>query len=51
LRDEKGKPIMAADGRRIDISFSLEASGELAPGGQWASDSGEPVNGYVLTPL
>jgi hypothetical protein len=49
LKDEKGVPIVAP-GRTIDLSFSLEASGELAPGGDWASDTGEPINGYVLTP-
>jgi hypothetical protein len=35
-------------GKTIDISFSLEASGELAPGGNWASDTGNPIIGYVL---
>ena len=49
LKDENGKPILAP-GAKIDLSFSLEASGELAPGKRWASDTGEPVNGYVLTP-
>ena len=36
--------------RRSDISFSLEASGELAPGGQWASNTAEPIRGYYLSP-
>lgn len=49
LTDKAGKPIIAA-GQSIDISFSLEASGELAPGGEWASDTGEPINNYRLTP-
>lgn len=34
-------------GRTIRASFSLEASGELAPGGQWASDTAEPIT-YTL---
>ncbi len=50
LKDEHGKPIVAL-GRTIDLSFSLEASGELAPGRQWASDTGEPIEGYRLLPL
>jgi hypothetical protein len=49
LVDEKKRPIIEL-GEKIDISFSLEASGELAPGGDWASDTGEPIQGYVLTP-
>jgi len=49
LVNERKQPIMAL-GNKIDISFSLEASGELAAGGDWASDTGEPVQGYVLTP-
>lgn len=49
LNDERGRPIMAT-GKTLDLSFSLEASGELAPGQDWASDTGEPIAGYVLTP-
>lgn len=49
LKNERGEPIMAL-GRKLDLSFSLEASGELAPGKRWASDTGEPINGYVLEP-
>jgi acetyl esterase/lipase len=49
LADENGRPIIAP-GSVLDLSFSLEASGELAPGGEWASDTGEPINGYVVTP-
>jgi len=37
-------------GKTIGISISLEASGELAPGGQWASDTGDPILGYYLSP-
>ncbi len=48
---ERGDPIMQL-GRTLDISFSLEASGELQtpPGddGQWASDTAEPIVGYYL---
>ena len=50
LRDEKGAPVVRL-GSKIDLSFSLEASGELALGGAWGSDTGEPINGYHLTPL
>lgn len=42
LNRKNGNPIMKL-GRRIDVSFSLEASSELAPGGQWASDTANPV--------
>lgn len=48
---QRGDPIMAL-GRTIDVSFSLEASGELTtpPGdnGQWASDTAAPIESYVL---
>jgi len=48
---QRGDPIMAL-GRTIDISFSLEASGELTtpPGdnGEWASDTAAPIVGYYL---
>ena len=49
MRDPSGNPIMAL-GKTINISFSLEASGELAPGGTWASDTGDPIVGYYLSP-
>jgi hypothetical protein len=49
LNNEKGEPIIKP-GATIDISVSLEASGEMAPDGQWGSDSGEPIQGYVLEP-
>ncbi len=42
-----GTPIMALE-KKIDISLSLEASGELAAGAAWASDTAEPIAGYVL---
>ena len=38
-------------GKTIDISFSLEASGELhatSGNGQWASDTAQPIVGYYL---
>lgn len=41
------KPIIAL-GKTIGISISLEASGELAPGNTWASDTGNPILGYFL---
>jgi hypothetical protein len=43
------KPIISL-GKTINISLSLEASGELAPGGQWASNTAEPIVGYYLSP-
>lgn len=42
-----GSPIVGL-GDTIDVSFSLEASGELAVGGEWASDTADPIVGYVL---
>jgi hypothetical protein len=47
---ERGDWIMAL-GKTIDVSFSLEASGELhavSGNGQWASDTAEPIVGYYL---
>jgi hypothetical protein len=49
MRDPAGNPIMAV-GKTLNISISLEASGELAPGGEWASDTGDPIVGYYLSP-
>jgi hypothetical protein len=49
LRDQQRRPIVAL-GQKLTISMSLEASGELAPGGHWASNSGAPIRGYVLDP-
>ena len=48
LKDAQGNPIVDV-GKILDLSFSLEASRELAPGGQWASDTADPINGYQLT--
>jgi hypothetical protein len=49
LVDPKGKAIIEL-GRKINVSFSLEASGELAKGGRWASNTAAPIKGYVLEP-
>jgi hypothetical protein len=49
MRDTLDNPIMAL-GKTIDISFSLEASGELASG-DWASDTAAPIVGYFLSPI
>ncbi len=55
LKDQFGNDNVAL-GKTINISFSLEASGELSneatpdnPNGEWASDTGDPIIGYVLT--
>ncbi len=42
-----GNPNMAL-GSILNVSFSLEASGELSPDGEWASDTADPIIGYVL---
>ena len=42
-----GDPIMAL-GKTIDVSFSVEASSEFAAGGEWASDTADPIVGYEL---
>jgi len=49
LVDASGNPVVDV-GSILDLSFSLEASNELAPGGQWASDTADPLNGYHLRP-
>ena len=49
LKDARGQPLVKL-GRKINISMSLEASGELARGKQWASNTGAPIRGYVLEP-
>ena len=41
------KPIITL-GKTVNISISLEASGEMAPGGEWASNTAEPILGYFL---
>ncbi len=51
LKDTGNNPNMAL-GKTLDVSFSLEASGELfaPPGsnGTWASDTGAPIVSYSL---
>jgi hypothetical protein len=47
LKNAASSPNMAL-GKTLDISFSLEASGELAPGGTWASDTATPIASYFL---
>ncbi len=47
LVDAKGRPIIQL-GQTLNISFSLEASGELAKGKRWASNTAAPIRGYVL---
>jgi hypothetical protein len=49
LVDAKGKPLLQL-GQKINASFSLEASGELAEGKQWASNTAAPIIGYFLEP-
>ena len=49
LVDPKGKPLLQL-GQKINASFSLEASGELAEGKQWASNTAAPIIGYHLEP-
>ncbi|MEZ6146754.1 MAG: hypothetical protein R3B91_15320, partial [Planctomycetaceae bacterium] len=57
LKDADGNPIIQI-GQFVDLSFSLEASGELGndvsaqnPNGIWGSDTGEPINNYYLRPV
>jgi hypothetical protein len=49
MKYPNSSPIMAL-GKTMDFSFSLEASGELAVGAQWASDTALPITGYYLAP-
>lgn len=49
MRAPGGNPIVAL-GKRLNVSISLEASGELAPGNSWASDTGDPILNYYLSP-
>jgi hypothetical protein len=46
LNDAEGKPVIAL-GRKLNISMSLEASGELAPSRHWASNTAAPIQGYT----
>jgi hypothetical protein len=47
MNDPQGSPIIAL-GKTIKVSMSLEASGELAEDGEWASDTGPPIANYIL---
>ncbi len=49
MRHPGGTPIIA-QGNILNLSISLEASGELAPGNAWASDTGDRISGYYLSP-
>ncbi len=49
LKDPSGRPIVRL-GQKLTVSMSLEASGELAAGGEWASNTAAPIKGYVLEP-
>jgi len=42
-----GQPVIAL-GKKLDASFSLEASPELVPSADWGSDTADPINKYVL---
>lgn len=50
LVDSLGNPNMGL-GSILNVSFSLEASGELAPGAEWASDTAHPIVGYYLNSI
>lgn len=57
LTDAEGNPIVGI-GKTVDLSFSLEASGEFSgevseqnPDGLWASDTADPINGYFIRPV
>jgi hypothetical protein len=47
LVDRAGKPIVQL-GQKLNLSLSLEASGELAAGKRWASNTAAPIQGYYL---
>ncbi len=51
MRDPADNPIMAL-GKTLKLSFSLEASPELSPqpNSDWASDTGDPIVNYYLSP-
>jgi hypothetical protein len=49
LTDANRQPIVRL-GQKLNVSMSLEASGELAAAGEWASNSAAPIKGYVLDP-
>jgi hypothetical protein len=49
LKDRSGRPVVRL-GQKLKVSLSLEASGELAEGGRWASNTAAPITDYVLEP-
>ncbi len=49
LKDAQDRPLIGL-GSVLDISMSLEASGEFASSGRWASDTGAPILQYTLSP-
>jgi hypothetical protein len=49
LKDQHGDPVVQL-GDVLDISFNLQASGELAADKEWAGDAAEPIEGYRLEP-
>jgi hypothetical protein len=49
LADQAGTPLVRL-GQKLTISMSLEASGELAAGRRWASNTAAPIRGYYLEP-
>jgi hypothetical protein len=56
LKDAGGNPLVGVS-KTVDISMSLEATGELSgevspqnPNGRPASDTGEPISGYIIAP-
>jgi hypothetical protein len=49
LKTKDGQPLVKL-GNTINVSFSMEASGELSKDKRWASNSAKPIRGYVLEP-
>ncbi|MFO1022249.1 MAG: hypothetical protein U0903_16385 [Planctomycetales bacterium] len=47
LKDSQGNSNMSL-GRTLDLSFSLEASSELSPDHQWASNTAAPILGFHM---
>ena len=47
LKSDGTTPVIGI-GSVLDVSFSLEASGELSVSGGWASDTADPIVGHVV---
>jgi len=47
LKTKSGEPIVKL-GATLNISFSLETSGELCKDKRWSTNTAEPIKGYVL---